>query len=108
MKDLLIDCKGEILLGGKVIKVDQKYFEPTVIKNPDPKSKLMIEEIFGPILPIIEFTDINEVIEKIENTGLKPLALYYFGSKNKNQLNNLTNSGAFSVNECLIHGTNYH
>ena len=69
---------------------------------------MMNEEIFGPILPIIEFEDINDVINKILATGLKPLALYYFGSKNKNQLNNLTNSGAFAVNECLIHGSNYH
>lgn len=69
---------------------------------------MMNEEIFGPILPILEFSDINEIIEKILDTGLKPLALYYYGSKNKNLLNNVTNSGAYVVNESLIHGSNYH
>ena len=59
---MLEDCKGEILHGGKVIKVNEKYFEPTIVKHPDPNSKLMNEEIFGPILPILEFTDINDVI----------------------------------------------
>lgn len=91
-----------------MIKVEDRYFEPTIIKHPDPKSRLMNEEIFGPILPIIEFEEINSVVQSILETGLKPLALYYFGAKNKNQLNNLTNSGAFVVNDCFIHGTNYH
>jgi len=39
----------------------------------------MEEEIFGPILPVFEFEDINEVIKYI-NSKWKPLAIYYFGS----------------------------
>jgi acyl-CoA reductase-like NAD-dependent aldehyde dehydrogenase len=46
--------KGKILLGGKVDKKD-RYVEPTIIDNPDPKSLVLEEEIFGPILPIITF-----------------------------------------------------
>lgn len=79
-----------------------------MVKHPDPKSKVMTEEIFGPILPILEFTDINQVIKNIVGTGLKPLALYYYGKKNKDLVNRLTNSGAFVINESLVHGSNYH
>ena len=59
LKTWLEECKGEILLGGKQIKVEERYFEPTLVKHPDPKCRMMNEEIFGPILPILEFEDIN-------------------------------------------------
>lgn len=58
-----------------------KFFPPTLIFNPSDKSQMMSEEIFGPILPIIEFNDIDSVINKI-NEGGKPLALYYYGPEN--------------------------
>lgn len=44
----------------------------------------MTEEIFGPILPVLTFDNINEVIQFI-NSRPKPLALYYYGSSSKNK-----------------------
>lgn len=70
--------KGEIILGGKGDLKD-KYIAPTIINNPSLDSKIMKEEIFGPILPILGFTDIKEVVKYINNNP-NPLALYYFGS----------------------------
>lgn len=55
----------------------------------------MTEEIFGPILPIVTYNTIEEAIDFI-NKRPKPLALYYFGYKNKDKLLNETSSGAFS------------
>jgi acyl-CoA reductase-like NAD-dependent aldehyde dehydrogenase len=49
-----------------------------LIEHPSPESKLMQEEIFGPILPVLSFDKLEEVLDFI-NKRPKPLALYYFG-----------------------------
>jgi aldehyde dehydrogenase (NAD+) len=77
IKGLIDSSKGKIVCGGKVNN-KIKYVEPTVIINPDLKSPVMQEEIFGPVVPIITFKNIEEVIEII-NSKDKPLAIYYFG-----------------------------
>lgn len=58
LKNLIDTSKGEIIFGGKVNR-ELKYVEPTIILNPDPKSPLMQEEIFGPVLPIMSFEKID-------------------------------------------------
>jgi acyl-CoA reductase-like NAD-dependent aldehyde dehydrogenase len=68
----------------------------------------MKDEIFGPILPIIPYQNIDEAIKYI-NDGEKPLALYYFGSQNgqnSKRIERETSSGAFAVNEVLYQVTN--
>lgn len=52
---------GKVVIGGKV-NVSEKYVEPTIIDGPKIDSKVMTEEIFGPILPIITYNNINETI----------------------------------------------
>lgn len=67
------------MIGGKY-DVNDKYVSPTIIDQPSLDSRIMKEEIFGPILPVLEFTDIKEVLKFI-NERPNPLALYYFGSR---------------------------
>lgn len=55
---------------------------PTVIESPHPDSYLMKEEIFGPILPVIPYHDINNVIKEIKEKP-KPLVVYLFTEKKK-------------------------
>lgn len=72
--------------------------------KPDLDSKLMSEEIFGPVMPVFPFKDIGEVIRFI-NSKDKPLAVYYFGKKksiNAQRLCAETSSGAFCVNEAIL------
>lgn len=57
---------------------------PTLIDNPSLESKVMNEEIFGPILPILTFKHIKEAVDFV-NGRPKPLALYYFGSNKANK-----------------------
>lgn len=100
--ELLEGAGGKIICGGKVNR-EAKYIEPTIILKPDLESKLMKEEIFGPILPIFPFKDIGEVIRFI-NARDKPLAVYYFGKSNSQNAQRVcaeTSSGAFVVNEVL-------
>ena len=64
---------------------------------------LMHEEIFGPLLPILTYTNIDDVIQYI-NKNEKPLALYIYStsSKNQNYIVANTTSGAVGINESLI------
>jgi len=64
---------GEIVLGGNT-DADNRLVEPTVILNPDYDSKIMKEEIFGPITPIKSYHSIDDLIEYI-NHQPKPLSL---------------------------------
>lgn len=109
MISLIENCKGEVLIGGVetiLKKGDKNYISPTVIKNPSLDSKLMTEEIFGPILPVLTFKDFSEVIDKHIKAKEKPLAIYYFGnasSENFQRLQDETSSGNLSANDVLHH-----
>ncbi|XP_057188948.1 aldehyde dehydrogenase family 3 member A2-like [Triplophysa rosa] len=82
------------------------YIAPTVLKDVTSQSKVMQEEIFGPILPIVTINGIKEAIQFI-NEREKPLALYVFSSSNKviKQMISDTSSGALLANDCLVHYT---
>ena len=77
---------------------------PTLVMNPSDDMEIMQEEIFGPLLPIKEFSDINETISYV-NKNDKPLGLYYFGSdqSEENHVLNRTSSGGVTVNDVLGH-----
>ena len=95
--------KGEIILYGGETNSDDNYFAPTLIDSPSVNSKLMQKEIFGPILPILSFKDIND-IDKIIKPLEKPLALYVF-STNKNFYNSLIAQYSFgggAINDTMI------
>ena len=94
---------GSIYYGGRVNR-KEKYIEPTIIDNVTLKDKIMKEEIFGPLLPVMEYSDINEAIEII-NGMPRPLALYVFtesGQIEKRVLER-TLSGGGCVNDTISH-----
>jgi len=95
---------GKVIIGGQV-NAKERYVAPTLIDSPRFDCKLMKDEIFGPILPIFEFDNIDMVIQFI-NKRDKPLALYYYGSgssQNYKRVRDFTSSGALCLNESLIH-----
>lgn len=99
---------GEIVIGGEVDKVD-RYIAPTVVinvKHDDPS--LMGDEIFGPVLPVITYNNIDEAIGLI-NKKDPPLALYVFTKKEKlaERVLRNTKSGGVCVNDCLMHQAEY-
>ena len=75
---------GKVLAGGDVYH-DKMFIQPTIIDQPDLTSSLMTEEIFGPILPVVEYSDLGELI-KLINSRPKPLAVYCF-SENSDVVN---------------------
>ncbi len=102
---LLDDAKekgAQVLFGGKT-DADDCFIEPTVLINCTPEMRIMQEEIFGPILPVMSYQDEMEVTASIRQ-GDKPLALYVFSTNTEfNQyILDHTSSGTSVVNDCLI------
>jgi len=97
---------GKITFGGKV-NVQDRYLSPTIIDEVKPEYPIMQEEIFGPILPVMTFENIDSAIAYI-NEHEKPLAFYYFG-KNEQAKEVLarTTSGGACINDTLMHITNH-
>lgn len=95
--------EGNITHGGKTDKEDL-FIEPTFIEDTNSNMRVMQEEIFGPVLPILEYEKLDEVINYV-NAGSKPLALYVYSS-NKNVQDEILNKCTFGggcVNESVLH-----
>ena len=98
----LID-KSKVILGGNSNK-ETLQIEPTILTDISWQDKIMQEEIFGPILPILTFDNIEEVINLL-NQKPKPLALYLF-SGNKQNIKEITSRlqyGGGCINDTIIH-----
>ena len=91
-----------LIFGGKFNEKSLKI-EPTIL-NSTFESEEMQTEIFGPVLPMVEFDNLDEAIKKV-NSLSKPLALYIFSSSRKNiaKVTNFCNYGGGCVNDCIIH-----
>ncbi len=101
----LID-KEKVIVGGNYLK-DDLYIAPTVMDRVSFEDEVMQEEIFGPILPIIEFDSLDWTISQIKSRP-KPLALYVFG-KNKKSINRIlfeVSFGGGAVNDAVMHLSN--
>lgn len=96
--------KGEQIYYGGSVDRDEKYISPTILTSLGADSPVMCEEIFAPILPVLDFEDVSEAIDYI-NSHEKPLALYYFGSSAQSVLKR-TSSGGACVNDTIMHVSN--
>ncbi|QWD34168.1 aldehyde dehydrogenase family protein [Polynucleobacter paneuropaeus] len=85
-------------------EVENENFMPVALLNVSKDAVVMQEEIFGPILPIVVIEDINAAITYV-NSKPNPLALYWFGRDNKNQVRWITEtrSGGMTINDTLLH-----
>ncbi|NLA36914.1 MAG: aldehyde dehydrogenase family protein [Actinobacteria bacterium] len=94
---------GTTVIGGEHDR-DTKFVAPTVIVDPDLDSSLMTEEIFGPVLPIVSVSSIDDAIAFV-NARPKPLALYIFTQSNSTADLVLarTSSGGACVNHAVVH-----
>lgn len=105
VKSLLDDAlaKGaRVVLGGHTNEA-QHYIEPTVLEGVTNQMRIMQEEIFGPLFPVIPFTHIDDALAHI-NQGEKPLALYIHSRQSANiqYILNNTTAGDTVINESLI------
>ena len=84
----------------------QEFYKipPTIITNTTEDMRVMNEEIFGPVLPVVEYTEVKEALDTI-NSKDRPLGLYYFGNDKNEQSNvlNNTSSGGVTINNVVGH-----
>lgn len=94
---------GKVIAGGGVDPAD-RYVAPTIITEVSLESPLMQEEIFGPILPILEFDSLDELFNRLRDQS-SPLALYLFTKDKALQQRVLeqTRSGGVCVNDTISH-----
>ncbi len=98
---------GKIIAGGSFNK-EKLYFEPTIIEVSSLQVPVMQDEIFGPILPVIEFATADE-IENIIALNPNPLAFYLF-SKDRTLIKRLLKNVQFGggcINDTLFHLVNH-
>ncbi|XP_031728312.1 aldehyde dehydrogenase family 3 member A2a isoform X2 [Anarrhichthys ocellatus] len=105
-KRLMALMEGSTVAVGGNSDESQCYIAPTVLKDVTGESTVMREEIFGPLLPIITVSGVDEAIQFI-NEREKPLVIYIFSHDNKliKRVIAETSSGALLANDCLVHFT---
>lgn len=93
---------ARVLMGGATM-TESCFVQPTLLNQVPPDAHLMREEIFGPLLPVIGYESLDEVIASI-NAAPKPLALYIYSRKRANieQVLQQTVSGGACVNHSLV------
>ncbi len=103
---LLEDAKsqgGKLITGGQIDDAG-RFIAPTLIEGMASDSAIMEEEIFGPLLPVITFSNIEEVIDVV-NSKPKPLALYIYSTDKRNidKVLRETSAGDTCVNQTMMH-----
>ena len=111
LQSYLIDAREK---GAEIVEInpaDENFTQqphhkipPTLVLNPTEDMVVMQEEIFGPILPIMEYSETREAIAYV-NEHDRPLGLYYFGedAAEKETVLNNTTSGGVTVNDVVMH-----
>jgi acyl-CoA reductase-like NAD-dependent aldehyde dehydrogenase len=94
---------GKVVFGDET-DADELYIAPTVLVNVSPDSPIMQEEVFGPILPVLEIGSVESVIEWV-NSRPSPLGLYVFAEDLNvaERILDATRSGDAVINDCTIH-----
>ena len=96
---------GVIRFGGEHDK-EKRFIAPTLLDDITPSAPVMQEEIFGPIFPLLTFSDTQDAVKFVTERE-KPLALYYFGSTEKGEeVLHRTSSGGACLNDVIMHIAN--
>ncbi|HLY42224.1 MAG TPA: coniferyl aldehyde dehydrogenase [Terracidiphilus sp.] len=110
MRDLVDDARSR---GARVLQLDatqsdipagSRFFPPTLILDANDSMRVMQAEIFGPILPIVTYSSIEDALSFI-NARPRPLAFYYF-DRNKSRVRKVldqTVAGGATINDCIFH-----
>ena len=106
IRQLLDDAlqKGAQVEAGGELDEETRYVAPTLISNIREDMLVFQEEIFGPILPILTYSHLNDALALIHSQP-KPLALYFFG-KDEGRAKRVmeeTSSGNLVINDCVLH-----
>lgn len=103
----LID-KDKVYYGGKH-NFENRLLSPTILTNISFEDEVMQDEIFGPILPVLGYDNLDEILQQIKSRP-KPLSCYVFTNdkKTKQKILNEISFGGGAINDALMHITNSH
>jgi len=103
LEGLLASTGGDVVFGGER-SADDLYFSPTALRDPSPDDRIMQEEIFGPILPVLAVDNVAEAIDFVNDRD-NPLALYVFTGDDRvaDEVTEATSAGGMCVNATLYH-----
>ena len=99
----VVEIRASIVEGAHTV-AQERQMNPVLVFDTPSSLRLMREEIFGPMLPVLTYRKLDDAIATI-NTGPRPLALYWFGSDTGARDHVLSNtvSGGVTVNDTLLH-----
>jgi len=102
----LID-KAKVLVGGET-DAGQRYIAPTLLKDVSMDDAIMQEEIFGPVLPILSYSTLEELVGNLKRLPEHPLALYLFTGSEQVERHVLDNTqfGGGCINNTVMHVAN--
>lgn len=99
---------AETVVGGGT-RAEDRFIAPTILKNVSKDAAIMHEEIFGPLLPVLGYSDLDQALNEI-NRGTKPLALYVY-SKDRKVIDHVlenTTAGGSCINGAVVHFLQHH
>lgn len=103
LKSMIDNSKGKILLGGTMDE-SERFIEPTLVEVNNTDDSLLIQESFGPLMPIMPVDSIEEAVRIANGIQATPLGIYPFGSKkDTDKILATTRSGGASVNDSALH-----
>lgn len=102
----LID-QSKVIVGGRSNKAD-RYIAPTVMKDVTLADRIMAEEIFGPVLPVLEYRNFDEIADTVAKLPQHPLACYIFSESKavQQELISRIQFGGGCINHCILHLAN--
>ena len=102
---MIDNSKGKIIMGGTMDETE-RFIEPTVVLVDDVQDSLIVEESFGPLIPILPVNDLDEAIRIAREVHSTPLGLYPFGNrKETDRILSELRSGGASVNDAYFHAS---
>ena len=105
LKKMVDDSQGKILMGGEMDESD-RYIEPTMIQVDSLQDSLIVDESFGPLMPILPVDNLDDAIRIANEVHATPLGLYPFGKKAEtDRMLSEIRSGGASVNDGYMHGS---
>ncbi|KZM24096.1 aldehyde dehydrogenase [NAD(P)+] [Ascochyta rabiei] len=105
LKKMLDSSNGKIVVGGTMDE-DDLFIEPTVVQVDSVDDALLRDESFGPLLPILPVTDLDEAIKIANEVHDTPLGTYAFGTKAEmHKILDQTRSGGASLNDGFFHAS---
>jgi len=105
LKQMVDNSKGRILLGGSMDEAE-RFIEPTVIQVDSLEDSLIVDESFGPLIPVFPVNNLDEAIRIANSVHDTPLGIYPFGTKKEtDQVLSQTRSGGASVNDGYFHAS---